>query len=203
MSNRAYCSYHSIYYSGDTCPRCSAEERHEQILEIARDTESAIREAAYERANPGEYECPHCKYLSLKRAASRCPLCQGQVERAYWDEVRAAEIAEADRRRAAAEARALEDARTAPARAAAALVARKKQFVETWSRYALVSPVYGYVIGGPGGCTGRWMFGDISEENFWYANSALVTLGPLCALVAPLLVVAVGVVCYSLAFSGD
>lgn len=105
-----YCSWHSLSHGGNTCPRCDADRRHKGELE-------AIQESNYRRANPGEYECPHCKYTSLRRDASRCPLCRGAIVSTYWERLRAVELADAPRRRAAAAAVAEKAARDAAAEA--------------------------------------------------------------------------------------
>ncbi|MBE0618638.1 MAG: hypothetical protein IH608_12055 [Proteobacteria bacterium] len=68
----------------------------------------AAQLAEHHRANPGDFECPHCRYVTLKREASRCPMCHGEVSRGYWEDVRAKELADE-----------LEYARTAPQREAA------------------------------------------------------------------------------------
>lgn len=117
-----YCGRHSIHYSGGSCPRCDAEDRHKELLdateESAAETAEAIRESDYRRANPGDYECPHCRYTSLRNGASRCPLCRGEIGNQYWSEVRATERVTAARLRAKAEADAAEESRAAPIRAA-------------------------------------------------------------------------------------
>lgn len=122
-----YCGWHDINYSGSECSRCVADERHQDILaqaqERAEDTAYAIREADYRRANPGDYECPLCLYVSLKRGASRCPRCHGDVPSDHWARVFAAEGARAERKRAKEAAEAAEWARNAPAREAAARAA--------------------------------------------------------------------------------
>jgi RNA polymerase subunit RPABC4/transcription elongation factor Spt4 len=103
----AYCGNHDIHYSGSPCPRCDAEERHQQLLNATAgglaDTVDAMRASDYRRANPGEYECPHCKYVALKSDATRCPLCRGEIDRDYWKGVRIREQAEAERRKIQAE----------------------------------------------------------------------------------------------------
>ena len=88
----AYCGNHGIDYAGSLCPRCDAEQRHRELLNATAsglaDTVDAMRASDYRRANPGEYECPHCKYIALKSDATRCPLCRGEVDRGYWKGVR-------------------------------------------------------------------------------------------------------------------
>lgn len=92
-----HCSTHDIDHASYDCPRCEAERRHEELLEQARESheeelqfareshEAELRSAQerheeaiaaaeasdYRRANPGDYECPHCKYISLKRGGRR------------------------------------------------------------------------------------------------------------------------------------
>ncbi len=95
----SYCKIHGEYY-GYVCDGC--------------------QDAEWKQSNPGDYQCPHCKYISLKNEASRCPLCHGGIESDYWNNVRAAE-------KSIEEARAAEERRTAPARAAAAIEADRSQ----------------------------------------------------------------------------
>ena len=75
-----YCSKHSISHRSVDCPRCVNEQRHEELLEISEEAderaqerhEEAIRameDSDYKRTNPGDYECPHCKYITLRRTA--------------------------------------------------------------------------------------------------------------------------------------
>lgn len=140
----SYCSTHGIEYSGYNCPRCEAQERHNEAQERHREllhaTEESLEETVdallnsdYRRANPGDYPCPHCRYISLKNYASRCPLCHGEIGGNYWNAVRKvekdeAEIAEAEskaeaeRKVAREAAAAAEWIRTAPEREAAAIV---------------------------------------------------------------------------------
>ena len=136
--SQEYCGSHSIHYAGDSCPRCDAEERHRELLrateESAAETIDAMRESDYRRANPGDYACPHCKYISLRNDASRCTLCHGEVGAEYWSSVRARERAAEERRRAEVEARIAEEKRTAPARAAAAKAAAERAAEEAQGR---------------------------------------------------------------------
>ena len=96
-----YCSIHSIKHRSDYCPRCVAEERHRELLETADEhhrelietTESGLEQSDYRRANPGDYKCPHCKYVSLNNGATLCPLCRGDVGRAYWQAIEEREAA--------------------------------------------------------------------------------------------------------------
>jgi hypothetical protein len=124
MSTQEYCGRHSIHYAGYSCPRCDAEERHKELLnateESVAETVDAMRESDYRRANPGDYACPHCKYISLKGGASRCPLCHGDVGSEYWNPIWARQRADAERKIAMEAAAAAERIRSAPEREAAA-----------------------------------------------------------------------------------
>lgn len=53
-----------------------ADERHDATIE-------ALRESDYRRANPGDYECPDCKPTTLKKNATRCPMCHGTPSQSY------------------------------------------------------------------------------------------------------------------------
>ena len=132
----SYCHIHGRYddYFDRGCPACQIAEQ--DLRQAEWELRNAVSEAAYAKANPGDHECPHCLYRSLKKGASRCPLCHGEVRSAYWDVVRALENAAAERdaaeAKAAAERRAAMEAaaeaellRTAPERAAAARAAAR------------------------------------------------------------------------------
>lgn len=90
----AHCDVHGIDYSGRLCPRCIADQHHEDVVDVL---ETATRNVAWKQANPGEYECPHCRYITLKRGATRCPTCRGEVALTYWENVTAKEKAAAAR----------------------------------------------------------------------------------------------------------
>jgi len=90
------------YWEG--CPECrDAEVRAEQdraelleALEREREERRAAEEDAKNRtANPGDYECPECRYVTLRRMAKRCPKCHAIIPPAHWPP-----IVEAERRRA-------------------------------------------------------------------------------------------------------
>lgn len=207
MSTREYCGRHSIHYAGDSCPRCNAEERHKELLNAteatAAETVEAMRQSDDRRANPGDYACPHCKYISLKSEASRCPLCRGDVGSDYWNRVRAAEKAAEERRQAEVAARVAEEKRTAPARAAAARAAARAEALK--NRRAAISAIVGesfvmalgvgvlsYFIGSLGGCLYRWGQGRPSEVQFRYSLSAWKSTGLMWAVVAMVAVCAIG-----------
>ena len=75
-----FCHIHGAHSGLYTCPRCEKEYLREQ----------------YDRENPGEYGCPHCRYITLRYRATRCPSCQGEVERYFWDDLDAREAAAAN-----------------------------------------------------------------------------------------------------------
>src|SRR3989442_1350390 len=102
----SYCHVHGREYEyRDGCPECR-DDREEafESQEQAR-IETAERFADLERSirNPGDYECPHCLYVSLKRDASRCPTCHANIDREHWVGIRKAELAAAESARHEAE----------------------------------------------------------------------------------------------------
>lgn len=46
----------------------------------------------------GDYECPYCRHISLRRRATCCPLCQGTIGDDYWQPILAKEAAVATAR---------------------------------------------------------------------------------------------------------
>ncbi|HXU36508.1 MAG TPA: hypothetical protein VN937_09105 [Blastocatellia bacterium] len=160
----SYCHIHGSFddYFKSGCPTCRAAE--ERAATNQEDLRYAISEAARSTANPGDYECPHCLYLSLKKDASRCPLCHGEVRSGYWDVVRVREKADEERRAAALEAAAEEQIRTAPERAAAARAAR----VETLQR--TISSEHDEIANG-------WKYAGIAVA----IDAGLFLVGTVCA----------------------
>jgi hypothetical protein len=127
----SYCQIHGRYddYFDRGCPNCQNAEQ--ELRQAEWELRNAVSEAAYAKTNPGDYDCPHCKYRSLRADASRCPLCHGEIGREYWNAVWAKEktLAEiqaasskalAERKKAMGEAAAAEWIRTLPEREAAA-----------------------------------------------------------------------------------
>lgn len=84
-----HCNVHGEYEGYSGCPDCqraeerSAEGRQDLLQKIGELSEQAER-AAYKSNNPGDYDCPACRMKSLKKLASRCPLCQADVPNSYW-----------------------------------------------------------------------------------------------------------------------
>ena len=156
-----YCPIHGQYPQyKDGCPECQeAEERaekrareaEERAEERAREAEERAEERArdviYKRANPGDYECPACKYITLRRDASRCRECHASIEERYWVDVRSAEQ-RAARARAEAEATAAEEwkraepERIAKAARLAKAKTRAKFFDGFWLVYSVLSSPY-------------------------------------------------------------
>ncbi len=90
-----YCHVHGKY-DGDGCSDCrdaeeqAASDREEMLRELDELRESQD-ELAYATNNPGDYHCPYCRLRSLKRSASRCPKCHGEIDSQYWENVRRVE----------------------------------------------------------------------------------------------------------------
>lgn len=89
-----HCNRHDIDYSGGDCPRCWAEElANEQNEWAAIQSETAaiqsklMVQSAEKAINPGDYNCPHCRFKTLKRRASRCPKCQGTIDEGHWTSI--------------------------------------------------------------------------------------------------------------------
>lgn len=120
-----YCRTHGKYYDpgDDGCPRC--QDAEEATSDQARESAEALADSDYRRANPGDHQCPNCLYITLKRGASRCPQCRGEISRDYWELVRTSEQAADKRRRIQEAAARAEWERAAPERDAKALQARQ------------------------------------------------------------------------------
>lgn len=91
------------------------EDRELERQKQQRIQQQQQQEYQYQAQNPGEYECPNCLYITLKRNASRCPKCQGTVNQNYWRAIEQQEALEEEKRRQEAE----EWERARPAREAA------------------------------------------------------------------------------------
>jgi len=127
-----YCGEHGVRYEY-SCPRCETEKRHEELIDLA-------HESDHRRANPGEYDCPECRYQTLKYLAGRCPKCHAQVSSSYWDAVNNRDRIERQR----AEAAAAEWERDRPRREAKT---KAENRVATGFFIAGVSPIVGLIIG--------------------------------------------------------
>lgn len=156
-----YCHIHGEYPEyRDGCPDCqTAEDRAESNRAEMLDRLST---AEYKRANPGDFQCPSCRYKTLLRQASRCPMCHATIEGQYWADVESAEkrkekararVEELRRKREAKEAE--EWKRAEPARlaaeAAAAAAKRKadaqkkrKSVLLTYLNLLWIAPVCGF-----------------------------------------------------------
>jgi hypothetical protein len=119
----SYCEMHLTHYPlGTKCPECrleQAREAQEEQVEMAREARrnaidqhdaliNSIRESEYKRLNPGNYQCPACKLMTLLDDASRCPMCRTDVPPSYWLSVR--ERAQRVREAEAAAKRSIEEA---------------------------------------------------------------------------------------------
>lgn len=134
----SYCRVHNglQYEYEDGCPKCrddaeqAALDRSEIIRGLDQSREEArenIADVADAINNPGDYDCPHCKFRTLKKWATCCPRCQKDPGPRYWDGLREEERRAELRAKAAKE----EWERAAPTRAAAARAAQ-----EEWERTA-------------------------------------------------------------------
>ena len=101
-----HCYTHDIDYPAlHECPECRADEAAESRRRVIEQQEEAredrlreeerqrdryqetvrLREREiYKRHNPGDYTCPECLYITLKRSASRCPACHAAITQDYW-----------------------------------------------------------------------------------------------------------------------
>jgi hypothetical protein len=128
-----HCSRHGIDYNSTDCPRCLADERHRGLLEqVERNHEQSLefavevvranaeiaKRAVYLRANPGQFKCPHCKYITLLRDADLCPNCHGHIDQEHWQRVASQEraVAAAESARRAQEAAAAREKAESEAR---------------------------------------------------------------------------------------
>ena len=110
-----YCAIHRQSYEIE-CSSCRAEGLTKQVLrQLELSHEEALQRQdesenwlAFKSANPGDYDCPHCRYRTLKLQASRCPKCHGEVSSHFWSKIAEAK---AENARAAEKHRAAEAAR--------------------------------------------------------------------------------------------
>jgi hypothetical protein len=102
MATSSYCGRHGIDYHGSECPRCINEEQHRELLiqqeREHEETLDALLGNNNNQFNPGEYDCPHCLFRSLRRGASKCPLCHGNIDSEYWVQVQKREKSDEVRR---------------------------------------------------------------------------------------------------------
>src|ERR1700722_6741832 len=90
-----YCKIHGQFV-GDTCSDCSDGEhraeadRAEMIerLEELRDSGPDAGEIANAINNPGDHDCPYCRYRTLRLDAARCPKCHGNIQPDHWIPIR-------------------------------------------------------------------------------------------------------------------
>lgn len=90
-----YCKIHG-HFDDDYCRDCRAtEERAEQdreeMLGLMEATAASQAQMLESINNPGDYDCPHCRFKTLRRDATRCPKCHGEISDRYWRDVEARE----------------------------------------------------------------------------------------------------------------
>ncbi len=88
-----YCSEHGIDYNS-VCPACvrdQAEEDRQSILSSLSEQTEEVSERLdtllYRQSNPGDYKCPECYFITLKKGAKRCPMCRSSISEEYWKQV--------------------------------------------------------------------------------------------------------------------
>jgi hypothetical protein len=93
-----YCQIHGGY-DDYGCPDCKREEQEqhdaraeqarmlEEQSESLRDIAISTEEAAFRAHNPGDFQCPSCMMISLKRGARRCPLCRSDITPSDWEDI--------------------------------------------------------------------------------------------------------------------
>jgi hypothetical protein len=97
MTTTHYCRVHGEYnvYDGNLggCPDCQQLERDNiaRLDDIAHANVKLAVQMVYHTNNPGDYECPACRMISLKYLASRCPLCRSDVNSTFWERIQARE----------------------------------------------------------------------------------------------------------------
>lgn len=136
----SFCHIHGSH-SSDGCPECRyAEETNQQRLD-----DIAERLAGGGR-DSGDYICPHCRYKSLRRNATRCPACHANPGAEFWARVdsqesarRSAAVAAAEHQRLQRVQKEEEWERGAPARAAAARREKSRKRATVFAQY-----YYGY-----------------------------------------------------------
>lgn len=132
----------------------AASDHSEMLSEIERSREESSENIAAAAAyianaknNPGDYDCPACRYTTLKYLASRCPKCQADTPSGYW-----LPIIERERARAEADRKAKEEwergrpAREVEARATAIIERRTGRWSSFWTfYYAYLLPILLFV----------------------------------------------------------
>lgn len=97
-----YCQIHGSYSGDSGCWECQSAEKHleeaanERAVSAARLAAKLSAGHTYKINNPGDFECPYCLLISLKRGARRCPKCQHDVETSYWQKVKEREVSTQD-----------------------------------------------------------------------------------------------------------
>jgi ribosomal protein L37AE/L43A len=113
MSEWRHCPIHGVeYHRENGCPdcqvaeNCAAADRTDLLQAISNLKSAAVHaaeHAAFRQSNPGDYECPSCKFKTLLYDAPLCWKCQRSVGDEYWKDVRRVEKAAALQAEEAAE----------------------------------------------------------------------------------------------------
>lgn len=165
----SHCPKHGNYddsrsdYSG--CPACRWNEEQERTdRELS---QRSLYEIANQSCDLGDYDCPYCLQTSLRRSASRCPLCRGEIAPEFWITIRrqeesvsaelaAAQAIAAQRKKADEKAADAEERWQAPERQAKAEVRarteRHKEYREGIDMSARLGAGLGGLVLGFSGC---------------------------------------------------
>jgi len=194
----------------DLCPHCAAADEEYAAEQRHNDLIRSQEEALHKQQNPGDYDCPHCLYRTLKLGASRCPMCHGQIGAEFWrliqqDKQRREEQAERERRRRAAEEevrrqqreveeekRRIEWEKAAPAREAEAArqeheraITEYKKELPQLRQYIGLGLCWGIVVWFLVGCAvayGTWLYYGVGlGRSDFSAGTYGFTVGAICA----------------------
>lgn len=198
----SYCRIHgrfADYYDG--CPECrEGEERAERDREKQREAaerdreerraaeaqlEAATEEAEYKRANPGDYKCPECLFITLRRGASRCPTCHATVPSSYWSPIFDRERRDAEEQERRAKLAAKEWAKGEPERQrqAKAAAEQAKAAAEAAAKAAsakrLACFYFGYLLPILGWVTGSLVLYVTNPERLGAAQGTILLFVPV------------------------
>src|SRR5882672_3281303 len=91
----AYCQIHGGFddHSREGCPKCQdlesqTQRDRSQMLESLENLDLSRDEIVHAINNPGDYQCPYCKFKTLLYEAACCPKCQRNIADSYWEPIR-------------------------------------------------------------------------------------------------------------------
>lgn len=145
----AYCRIHGQFDESDGgCSEC--QEWQSRLEENQNELREELSHLAWKTTNPGDYECPHCRFTSLRRLATRCPTCHGAVGDDYWQPIREREERAAAKALSEAKERAERDARVAAEQAAHRLAEQEAEHraATTAAALTVLLVALGILVGG-------------------------------------------------------